>query len=99
MKRKLIIEDFGKIKKAEIDISPLTLFVGDNNSGKSYLLSLIWGICAAEDESGVFRGMLKLLKDDYTETYKQMCDFVFNVIEGDIQEIKISSQCFVESLY
>lgn len=98
MKRKLIIEDFGKIKKAEIDISPLTLFVGDNNSGKSYLLSLIWGICAAEDESGVFRGMLKLLKDDYTETYKQMCDFVFNVIEGDIQEIKISSQCFVESL-
>lgn len=43
MKRKLIIEDFGKIKQAEIEISPLTLFVGDNNSGKSYLLSLIFG--------------------------------------------------------
>ncbi len=42
MKRKLIIEDFGKIKKAEIDISPLTLFVGDNNSGKSYLLLSVY---------------------------------------------------------
>ena len=41
---KLIVEEFGKIKSAEIEIAPLTLFVGDNNSGKSYLLSLIWGI-------------------------------------------------------
>ena len=41
---KLIVEDFGKIKSAEVEVAPLTLFVGDNNSGKSYLLSLIWGI-------------------------------------------------------
>lgn len=41
---KLGVEDFGKIKSAEIEVAPLTLFVGDNNSGKSYLLSLIWGI-------------------------------------------------------
>ena len=41
---KLIVEDYGKIKFAEIEIAPLTLFVGDNNSGKSYLLSLLWGI-------------------------------------------------------
>ena len=41
---KLIVEDYGKIKSAEIEIAPLTLFVGDNNSGKSYLLALLWGI-------------------------------------------------------
>lgn len=41
---KLLVEDYGKIKLAEIEIAPLTLFVGDNNSGKSYLLSLLWGI-------------------------------------------------------
>ena len=41
---KLIVEDYGKIKSAEIEVAPLTLFVGDNNSGKSYLLSLLWGI-------------------------------------------------------
>lgn len=41
---KLCIEDYGKIKSAEIEMAPLTLFVGDNNSGKSYLMSLLWGI-------------------------------------------------------
>ncbi len=44
MAYKLIVENFGKINKAEIEICPLTLFVGDNNSGKSYLLSLIWAL-------------------------------------------------------
>lgn len=41
---KLVVDDYGKIGHAEIEIAPLTLFVGDNNSGKSYLLSLLWGI-------------------------------------------------------
>ena len=41
---KLIVENYGKIKSAEIEVAPLTLFVGDNNSGKSYLMSLLWGI-------------------------------------------------------
>ncbi|MCI9103494.1 MAG: AAA family ATPase [Lachnospiraceae bacterium] len=36
--------DYGKINYAEIKVAPLTLFVGDNNSGKSYLMSLLWGI-------------------------------------------------------
>ncbi|MDR2168708.1 MAG: ATP-binding protein [Planctomycetaceae bacterium] len=38
------IEDFVQIRKADIELAPLTLFVGDNNSGKSYLASLIWGV-------------------------------------------------------
>lgn len=41
---KLHVKDYGKIQEAHIEISPLTLFVGDNNSGKSYLLSLLWAI-------------------------------------------------------
>ena len=41
---KLKVENFGKIKHAEIELAPMTLFVGDNNSGKSYLLSLVWAI-------------------------------------------------------
>jgi predicted ATPase len=40
----LHIENFAKIKSAEIEISPFMCFVGDNHSGKSYLMSLIWGI-------------------------------------------------------
>ena len=41
---KLNVSGYGKIKSAEIEVKPLTLFVGDNNSGKSYLMSLLWGI-------------------------------------------------------
>ena len=41
---KLKVSEYGKIKSAEIETAPLTLFVGDNNSGKSYLMSLLWAI-------------------------------------------------------
>lgn len=40
----LHVENFAGIERADIDVSPLTLFVGDNNSGKSYLLALIYGL-------------------------------------------------------
>lgn len=47
---KLSVEAFGKIERAEIDVRPLTLFVGPNNSGKSYLASLLWGLVALPGE-------------------------------------------------
>lgn len=40
----LHVENFAKIESADVRISPLMCFVGDNNSGKSYLMSLLWGI-------------------------------------------------------
>jgi predicted ATPase len=42
----LHVEDFGKIDSATVELAPLTLFVGDNNSGKSYLMALIYGLFA-----------------------------------------------------
>lgn len=41
---KLKVAGYGKIERAEIEVAPLTLFVGDNNSGKSYLMSLLWAV-------------------------------------------------------
>ena len=40
----LYVKNFGKIEEAEVELAPFTLFVGDNNSGKSYLMNLIWGL-------------------------------------------------------
>lgn len=40
----LSFRDFGKVKSGEIDIAPLVLMIGDNNSGKSYVMSLVWGV-------------------------------------------------------
>ena len=40
----LAVEGLGKLRQAEVRLHPLLLFVGDNNSGKSYLASLLWAI-------------------------------------------------------
>jgi hypothetical protein len=41
---KLVVEDLGRIGHAEIEARPLLLFVGSNNTGKTYLASLMWGL-------------------------------------------------------
>ena len=40
----LHVEKLAKIECADVTIAPLMCFVGDNNSGKSYLMSILWGI-------------------------------------------------------
>ncbi len=42
---KLTVKNFGPIRKAkDIEISPMTIFVGPSNSGKSYLAMLVYSI-------------------------------------------------------
>ena len=41
---KLNVTNFGPIVKAEIDLRPLTVFVGPSNTGKSYLAILIYAL-------------------------------------------------------
>lgn len=36
------VENFGPIEKADIDLRPLTIFVGESNTGKTYLATLIY---------------------------------------------------------
>lgn len=38
------VEKFGKIEKAEITLGKLVLFVGENNSGKTYMMQLLYGV-------------------------------------------------------
>ena len=40
----LIIEDFAKIKRADISLSDLIVFVGNNNSGKTLAMQLLYGL-------------------------------------------------------
>ena len=37
-------ENFGPIEKAEVDLRPLTVFVGESNTGKTYLAALIYAL-------------------------------------------------------
>ena len=45
------VQNFGPIEKAKIDLRPLTVFVGESNTGKTYLAALIY---ALHQSFGVF---------------------------------------------
>lgn len=53
---KLVVEDLGRIARAEIEARPLLLFVGGNNTGKTYLASMLWGLLSLSGELPVHRG-------------------------------------------
>ena len=38
------VQNFGPIEKAEIDLRPLTVFVGESNTGKTYLAALVYAL-------------------------------------------------------
>ncbi len=40
----LSVTDFGPIKEAKIELRPLTVFIGPNNTGKSFLSTLIYAL-------------------------------------------------------
>ena len=40
----IAVENFGPIEKAEVDLRPLTVFVGESNTGKTYLSALIYAL-------------------------------------------------------
>jgi len=44
-KIKIVVHSLGKIRDAEIEISPLTIFCGDSGLGKSYLAMLVHYLC------------------------------------------------------
>lgn len=45
----LSVEDFGPIKSASVTLAPFTVFSGRNNTGKSYMASLIWAVVNASE--------------------------------------------------
>ena len=50
-KVEISVENFGPIAKANIDLRPLTVFVGPSNTGKTYLATLIYAL------HGAFNGL------------------------------------------
>lgn len=40
----IAVERFGRVQAAEIQLAPMTILVGRNNTGKSYIASLLWAI-------------------------------------------------------
>lgn len=51
----IAVENFGPIEKAEIDLRPLTVFVGESNTGKTYLTALIYALHSSFEGSAKWR--------------------------------------------
>jgi len=56
MQLSLEVQDFGPISHGKVVIKPLTLFIGPNNSGKSYLAMLMHSVFEAYSPAGLDRG-------------------------------------------
>lgn len=68
----LTVSNFGPIAKAEIDLRPLTVFVGPSNTGKSYLAILIYALHRFFDgytgiRHSTFRRMSRILHSEANE--------------------------------
>lgn len=82
----LYVKNFAKIKEAEIELAPFTLFIGDNNSGKSYLASLIWYI----QNPDFFKYF-----DDYKE-FTLLNKLSANILDNENFETIISKDLLIE---
>ena len=89
---KMRVKQFGKIREATIELAPMTLFVGDNNSGKSYLLSLVWAIRTIIKDF-VFDG--RILKNIQSDSYQKLKEIFIEKMQmlqtTDGQTINISA--------
>ena len=57
------VKNFGPIEEAEIDLRPLTVFVGESNTGKTYLAALIYALYQH------FRGISQFPWADYVTSF------------------------------
>lgn len=90
----LYVKNFAKIKEAEIELAPFTLFIGDNNSGKSYLASLIWYI---QSSNLLTFDRYRQYKNEYKE-YKSLNNLCNNIINNEKFEIKIDNNIIDECI-
>lgn len=71
----LHVENFGKIEKADIELSPFTIFMGDNNSGKSYIMTLIYGLLNLDF---TFSYLINENSDNYNKAVKFAENIIYN---------------------
>ena len=84
----LYVKNFAKIKEAEIELAPFTLFVGDNNSGKSYLASLVWYISSIM----FFWDYKKSLNFKNYHYLYSLANEIFSNDKTEVTEVKISNE-------
>lgn len=96
---KIEIKNLGKIKNAEFDIKPFTIFVGHNNTNKTWVTNVISGFCIKEyirdfvNEMRIIRSksfkFFEKIRQDETLNQIDLLDFMQNEFETLINELCI----------
>ena len=84
----LNVKNLGRIISAEIGVSPMTLFIGDNNSGKSYLMTLIYTLLNIRWNTEGF----DLCKE--TDEFRKCAEWIWTVFDNlsdEMTEIAITN--------
>ncbi|WP_458456198.1 AAA family ATPase [Methanobrevibacter sp.] len=84
MNNKLLIQNFGPIKKADITISPLTIFIGPNSSGKSYSALLIHSILNSFNNLGL--NLYELIRQDSVKRFLKNDDDIFEEFKNSLTQ-------------
>jgi hypothetical protein len=102
---KVKVENLGSIKKGEIEIKPLTIFVGKNGVNKSYMAHVVYGV-AGTFFAGTFSGIAakvsikEFLKDNLSLFHKDIKDMeITNIssLEEKAEEFLLKFLDFLES--
>ena len=83
MRTRIEVNKFAKIEHAEVYLDDLVLFVGDNNSGKTLLMELIYGIVNLMHEWKASCSNVKMTETEYVKYIRFDQDW-FNNIENEI---------------
>lgn len=81
-KNNIKVNNFGIIKDANIDISPLTIFIGPNSSGKSFIAKLIHYFSKVHDlhvpETILVSEAMNYFKSEDEELFKKINEDIAN---------------------
>ncbi|MBF0566300.1 MAG: hypothetical protein HQK89_13775, partial [Nitrospirae bacterium] len=77
MELKIHVSNLGIIKKADIELKPLTIFAGPNNTNKTWLSSLIYGVFNGDTLRSFIEELVK--NDTYTKYFDRE---LFDVLQG-----------------
>lgn len=81
---KVTVRDLGPIASGSVTLAPLTVFVGPNNAGKSYMASLLWTIMAGPPRPPIL-GWLK--PDPGSQAAERAWDLARKVRHGEVTVI------------
>ncbi|WP_246112335.1 AAA family ATPase [Thermococcus aciditolerans] len=90
----ITVENLGPVKKANIKLSPLTIFFGKNNTGKTYLSYAIWGILNSSELQSQKLFTESFYNHKIASISKEITKFVIDYITNEELSQKATKKIF-----